>query len=58
MEELKYRIGEEVHEISNPNQRLVIIRATGKLYHCKYQEDMNKPAIVYSEKEIKAYISR
>lgn len=53
MEEQKFRIGEIVFETVRPQQKLVIIKAQGKLYHCKPHDNMNRPAIVYSERDLK-----
>ncbi|MEQ8882490.1 MAG: hypothetical protein RLQ12_22800 [Cyclobacteriaceae bacterium] len=53
MEEQKFRIGEVVYENSHPGQKLVITKADGKLYSCKLQDDMKRPAVVYSERDLK-----
>tara|TARA_Y100001972_G_C7663545_1_gene335000 strand:+ start:4085 stop:4258 length:174 start_codon:yes stop_codon:yes gene_type:complete len=54
MEEQKFRIGEVVFEVSHPAQKLVITKADGKLYSCKLQDDMKRPAVVYAERDLKS----
>lgn len=54
MEEQKFRIGEIVYESVRPALKLVITKANGKLYHCKPQDNMQRPAVVYSERDLKA----
>jgi len=56
MEEQKFKIGELVYEASHPGQKLVITKADGKLYSCKLKGDMKKPAVVYSERDLRQVI--
>jgi uncharacterized protein YodC (DUF2158 family) len=56
MVEQKFSVGEVVHEISRPGQKLIIIKASGKLYYCKLQENMSRPEIVFAERDLKGEV--
>lgn len=53
MEEQKFRIGEIVFDAVHPGQRLVITKAEGRLYTCKQHDNMKRPGVVYSERDLK-----
>ncbi len=53
MEEPKFRIGEIVYDMTRPSQKLIISKIQGNLCHCKTPENMERPAIAYSERDLR-----
>lgn len=53
MEEQKFKMGAIVYESVHPEHMLVITKVDGKFYHCKPQNNTNRPATVFPERDLK-----
>jgi len=50
--ENKYRVGEIVHALINPIQKLIIRRFVDDIYYCTIQADPTLKELVYFEREL------
>jgi hypothetical protein len=48
----KYKQGEIVYAIKDPETRLIIRRYIPRIYYCTVADDPSKPEIVYFEREL------
>lgn len=51
----KYKEGEVVYALVNPNVKLVVRRYLDRVYYCKVQADLNQKEQVYFEREISSF---
>ena len=54
--ESKFKIGDVVHERTNPSQKLIVNRYVDRVYYCKIQSAPNRKELVYFERELIADI--
>ncbi len=50
--ENKYQVGEIVHALVNPIQKLIIRRYVDSIYYCTIQTDPTLKELVYFEREL------
>ena len=50
--ENKYQVGEIVHAVINPAQKLIIRRYVDSIYYCTIQTDPTLKELVYFEREL------
>ncbi len=52
-----YKLGEVVCERVRPNQKLIITRQNGKVYHCVPQENRKRKPLVFLARDLRGNAS-
>lgn len=48
-----YELGEVVFERVRPNQKLIIMQRSGKIYYCVPQENLKRKALVFYARDLR-----
>jgi hypothetical protein len=48
----KYKEGDIVHSIVNPDQKLLVRRYLGRIYYCTIKDHPERTELVYFEREL------